>query len=274
MPVQTRLGHSSTKRKTSGRLLMRLTYPTELIIPANGEYDFGNIVSWKRNNKTDRVEHHKSANGVRMVDYEETGTLKFGYQFMCDEHLQLATMLRQKGKTGGATATTIAGTGITATFTGVDPGAVYNLGRYNVRSVVVTVAASTKVQGVDYEVDALTGRIRILATGSIIAGDNVSVTFNCEVGLATRYLAGTLPRMEGYFTFFEYSQWNYKTQPPVLFEASLDGPVAEHKWYGSVWISDEGDNNLQGFNQFTVECTCHQAPDIIEFAQPGQAVVP
>lgn len=68
-------------------------------------------------------------------------------------------------------------------------GRFYALTHRKVSNVVVTVGSATKVEGTDYTVDAVTGRIYIVPTGSITEGSTVVVDYS--------YAAATLQVIDG-----------------------------------------------------------------------------
>lgn len=235
------LGTSDTRRLTSGKLLLLKT-------GATGEIDFGNIISWKRNNKTERVSHMTSANGIKLQDFEKTKSIAFAYTFVLDEHLDTVKELLQKGTKGTATtqASVTAPTG-TASFSSVKQGTTYDLGKLNVNTVVVTVSAVAKVVDVDYALDAATGRIRIIQGGGIADAANVSVTFGCAATTLDAFTSADQVKHEGAFTFYEYDQESTTI-------------VEEHKFTGSCYINDAGDNNMDDFSKCTLEVVCHTKP--------------
>ena len=72
MATKPQPGSVAVKRATTGRL-----YFTDQLTPGvydGGEIDLGNVVKWKRKNKTETVEHMKSEGGVRIVDDERVHT--------------------------------------------------------------------------------------------------------------------------------------------------------------------------------------------------------
>lgn len=89
------------------------------------------------------------------------------------------------GKVGAITQT--AGTVAAETLTAnAQPGLYYPLAKRKVSNVVVKVGSTAKVEGTDYTVDARTGRIYIVPTGSIAKGATVVVDYAYEnINLAT-----------------------------------------------------------------------------------------
>lgn len=233
------VGSSAAKRRTSGRLYFKpsgLTY----------ELDLGNIVDWKRNNKTERATHMASEKGVKRVDLEQTHTVGFGYQFGLDEFPDKVMELLQKGTKGTAT-TQASGTAGSASFTAVKQGATYDLGKFNVTNVVIQVSAVTKTLDVDYTLDPATGRITILPTGSIADAANVSATFDHAQVILDNFTSADAVKAEGTFKFYEYDQESATIR-------------AEHSFTGSCWINDDGTNDLSNFTKCTLEVTCHSKP--------------
>lgn len=235
------VGTSAAKRRTSGRLYFK---PTGL----SYELDLGNIVDWKRNNKTERATHMASERGVKRVDLEQTHTVGFGYQFGLDEFPDKVVELLQKGAKGSATTQSSA-TGSTASFSSVKQGATYDLGKLNVSNVVITVSAVAKTLDVDYTLDPATGRITILPTGTISDGANVSATFDVAQVVLDNFSSADAVKAEGTFKFYEFDQESATIR-------------AEHSFTGSCWINDDGANDLSNFTKCTLEVTCHSKPAI------------
>ena len=81
------------------------------------------------------------------------------------------------------------------------------LGRYyptkyrNISAVTLHDAASVKVLGTDYTVDAISGRIYILPTGSILAGDTLTVDYTYATQSLNMVQAGTSAKQDGYLRF-------------------------------------------------------------------------
>lgn len=55
-------------------------------------------------------------------------------------------------------------------------GRYYPVGKRNISAVVVKEGATTFVEGTDYQVDAASGRVKVLATGSITEGSTLTVS--------------------------------------------------------------------------------------------------
>ncbi len=81
------------------------------------------------------------------------------------------------------------------------PGLFYPLAKRKVSNVVVSVAGAAKVEGTDYTVDARTGRIFIVPTGSIAKGDSVAVDYDYATLSLSTVEAGTNPTQYAMFRF-------------------------------------------------------------------------
>lgn len=164
-----------------------------------GERWIGNVTELSATSETEELEHFSSTEGRRVKDYsvviENTRNLSITTDDMSDDNVALWAL-------GVVEKVTIAsGTAIKSEFAGVKQGYVYQLGVTNARpeglrrvsSVVVTDDAGTPVTfavGDDYTVDAINGRITIVAGGDIGDGTNLVVTFNNAAYSFNRITAG------------------------------------------------------------------------------------
>lgn len=104
------------------------------------------------------------------------------------------------GKVGSITqaAGSVADETLTAN---AQPGLFYPLAKRKVSDVVVKVGAATKEEGTDYTVDARTGRVYIVPTGTIAKGASVVVSYDYETVNLTTIEAGTNPTQYCFFRF-------------------------------------------------------------------------
>lgn len=144
-------------------------------VPA-GEFHLGNVTSFSINTSDEVKEKYESmTHNSALYDatvVKRTITTKIvGDEFSTD-NLALNLM-------GDIVAVTQAsGTVSDETLTAAaKPGRFYPTKFRNIKDVVVSVGAATKVEGTDYTVDAATGRIYIVPTGTIAAGATVVVDY-------------------------------------------------------------------------------------------------
>lgn len=238
-------GTRFTKRLTTARLYFKRTGDAY-------EHDLGNIVSWKRKDSHEKAEHFKSEGGVRVRDLAVTRTLSFGYEVVLTEHNKNNIEMILRGTQSTTAYSQSSQTGATIQFTNVEHYRTYPLGAYDVTSVVVEVSSVAKTEGTDYTLDARTGRITILATGTISSGATVDVTFNKPAISGISFTGGTQPQLAGDWTLILSDQHDL---------TGVDTVAEIHTFNGSLHISDPGDNG-DDFNQFTAEIACHTAPTV------------
>lgn len=239
-------GSVAVKRATTGRL-----YFAEQGVPgvfSTGELDLGNVVKWKRRNKTETVEHMKSEGGMRIVDDERVHTLAFGYVFTLDEYSPLALELIQKTDRDTTVTQAAVAPGTTLTINDVVPGMTYNIGKIGVTIDSVKVGAATKT---GYTYDPATGRITITEGGDIADLNDIIITYGAAAANFSRRTSATSPRRVGRFTFFEADQ-----------ESAT--PRAIHTFVGSMWVDADGENQVPEYNTFELNVTCQTAPVIDE----------
>lgn len=244
--MSTETGTRFTKRLTTARLYFKRTGD-------DYEHDLGNIVSWKQVNQHEKAEHFKSEGGIRIRDLAITRTIGFGYEVVLTEHNKNNIEGILRGIQSTAAYNQASGTAATVQFVGVGAFRSYSLGAYDVTNVVVEVSSVAKTLNVDYTLDARSGRITILSTGTIAGGSTVDVTFDKPAIAGLNYSSGTQPQLAGTWTLILSDQMDL---------AGVDTVAEIHTFSGSLHISDPGDNG-DDFNQITAEIICHTPPTVI-----------
>lgn len=143
-----------------------------------GEIYLGNCPSLGISIDTEKAEHYSSETGLREKDASVVLEVKRSGALQCDNMSGANVSLFLSGTTG--TVTQAAGS-VADEVIAVMPGRYYQLGlgpatpvgARKVSTVVVKDSAGTTtyVAGTDYMVDADRGRLQILATGTIVAGN-------------------------------------------------------------------------------------------------------
>lgn len=143
-----------------------------------GELYMGNCPSLGLSIETEKAEHYSSETGLREKDASVVLEVKRTGSLTCDNMSGTNVALFLSGSTGTITQ---AGASVTDEVINVIPGRYYQLGlsastpvgARKVSAVVVTNSAGTTtyVAGTDYLLDADRGRLQILATGTIVAGE-------------------------------------------------------------------------------------------------------
>jgi len=238
-----KLGDSITKKLTSGRLYLTLTGET-------GGYDLGNILDAKVETKMKRADLKKAQGGLLLPAGMLAMESGWEYTFTGNEHSDLIKqILYEASKVNDASQTLTAAPSGTASFT-AKQGRYFQLGKYNVDTVVVTVSASTKTEGTDYSVDYVNGVVYIIPGGGIADAASVSVTFGYAALTQLSYAALAQLNITGTFEYSETDQ--FKTGPREL-----------HTFTGQITSADLGDNNLSKENQWKVTALATSKPAII-----------
>lgn len=149
-----------------------------------GEIYLGNCPGFTVSIETEKAEHFSSETGLKQKDASVTLEVKRSGSVTCDNVNSANIALFLSGSTG--TQTQAAATGTTETIT-VIPGRYYQLGlgpttpvgARKVSNVVVkdSTGTTTYAAGTDYALDAERGRLQIIASGTIVAGD-IKVTYD------------------------------------------------------------------------------------------------
>lgn len=145
----------------------------------------GNVTSLTVDIATTKFEHKESMSGQRAIDLtiikEKNATFKFS-----SESLSLDALVT------GLYGTQSSITGATVTdepHNDVKLGTAIPLKHPNVSSVVVKKASTTLTEGTDYQVDNGFGTVYILVGGTVVAGDDLTVSYT--YGAATDLQAFT-----------------------------------------------------------------------------------
>lgn len=143
-----------------------------------GEIYLGNCPSMGISIETEKAEHYSSETGLREKDASVVLEVKRSGALQCDNMSGSNVSLFLSGTTG--TVTQASGS-VTDEVISVLPGRYYQLGlapstpvgARKVSTVVVkdSTGTTTYVAGTDYMLDADRGRLQILATGTIVAGN-------------------------------------------------------------------------------------------------------
>lgn len=200
MATRIGVGHIQAHEKLTARLYFTPTGDA-------GAYDLGNVVDYKEAHEREYKKRHTSEKGYRRHSDTEVDTILSGWDIVLDESDVLNNNLKALGTTGSATsASAVTAPSGTASFTSVELGRWYFLGKTTVNTVVVSVSASTKTLNTDYELDADLGAIKILSTGSIAADATVDVTFGCAADYHENITADDTVRFYGAVRLVEYNQ--------------------------------------------------------------------
>ncbi len=170
----------------------------------------GNSPQFSMTISAEELEHQNSDAGINEVDasvplsVDRTGSITL--DDIQAENVALFFF-------GGVEALTqVAAAGQSETFTGVNGGDVYQLGRTTnnpvgtrgVSSVVVepTGGGTAYILDTDYSLDADRGMFSILETGNIAAGAGIDVNFDIDAATSERITSGSEP-IEGMLRFVE-----------------------------------------------------------------------
>lgn len=237
-------GSPLSRRITTGRLYFTPTGQTF-------EEDLGNVVKFKRSDRTETIEHLASTGGVRLVDATYVHTLAFGYLFTLDEYVDRVLMLLQKASGPLPVASAAATSNVAVTFPGITPGATYPVGVKNLTQLALSADGLSKVVGLDYTVDLATGRFTVLNSGTIASGATVLVSYSASPCAFRTVVSGRQPTLQGSAAFYEYDQMS-----PIV--------RAEHLFSGSLWINGDSEEQTTGFRTLDLHVQCSSPPIIHE----------
>ncbi len=237
-------GTPPAKRLTTGRLYFTPT-------GQGYEEDLGNVVKFRRMDRTETVEHLASVGGVRLVDASYVHTLAFGYLFTLDEYVDRLLLLLQKAQ-GPLVSTDIPGiSNGSLHLTGVVPGGTYPIGASPLSSLTASLAGVPKTLGADFSVDLAAGRLTVLSQGTIPAGADLTVQFTALPSSYRAITSGRQPTLQGALAFYEYDQQSTAVR-------------AEHRFSGSLWVNGDSEEQTTGFRTAELHVQCWSPPIIRE----------
>jgi hypothetical protein len=133
----------------------------------------GNVTSLSIDISVDKFEHKESMSGQRAIDLtiikEKNATFKFTSESLSLDALKLG-LYGDSASTSGATVTD-------EPHNDVKLGTAIPLKHPKVSSVVVKKGATTLTEGTDYQVDEGFGTVYVLTGGTLIAGDDVTISY-------------------------------------------------------------------------------------------------
>ena len=155
----------------------------------------GNVTSLEMTSENETREKYSSTE--QSSPLLDRRVVRQSYELLaaCDEHTMGNLALFMSGQQ--ASVAQSSGTGSTATLNDVVLGDSYYVGARNVTAVVIT----GKTEGTDYLLDAEAGIITILATGTITAASDVTVTFNKPAATISKIQGGLVASPSAKITF-------------------------------------------------------------------------
>lgn len=218
---------------------------------ADGERYIGNTPAFALTFETNELPHYNSDHGIREKDDSVTLEVNRTGSFQTDDVSGDNLAMAFFGTT--ATITVGASTVTDEAFNNVHKDRYYQLGTNathpgGARGLVVHTAPSTNVvvkndagspttyvEGTDYEVDLLAGRVYIKPTGNIAEGTNLRISYKIGVSTRERILSGSKP-VEGTLRLL------------------ADNPVGKNRDVFMPWVklTPNGDVALKGEEWMTI----------------------
>lgn len=173
--------------------------------PAGWRY-IGNTPEMSLTINNDTLDHFSSDEGIRVKDKSIVLQTNTTGSLTCDDIQPENLALFFFGSADVLSQTSA--TAETETLTDVVPGMMYQIGVTNatpagvrsISNVAVTVASASMTAGTDYTVDTELGQIVILEAGSIVDGDDVSITYDRDAKSMQQVISGT-QQVEGALKF-------------------------------------------------------------------------
>jgi hypothetical protein len=232
--MAVKLGDPQTKKLTTGRLFYTPLNDVQ------GAIDLGNVLDHKYDPAIDRIKHKAAQNGLMQVDLNLVKGAELKYVFTLDEITIELLKLMFLG-TQAADVTQASGN-ITAESltTNSKGGRTYFAAARGLSAYAVKVTAVTKTEGVDYTIDAGSGAITILASGTIADASTVTIDYT-KAQIVTQPV--TLLKFllaQGTFKFVEKDQF-------------AANPRAIHDFSGQAQVMDWGENTMEDVTKIKLE---------------------
>lgn len=176
-----------------------------------GQRYLGNTPELSLSTTSETLDHFDSDNGVKQKDDSTLLSLTRSGKFTTDHISPQNLALFFLGVESVVTVT--AATAISETISAVKRGRRYQLGvtvanpagARGLTNVVVKVGAVTKVLNTDYTMDTDTGGVIPLTTGSIVDGDNLTVTYDQNATSYNRVISGSSNTIDGALFYYNTS---------------------------------------------------------------------
>ncbi len=240
--MSVKLGDAETKKLTSGRFYFKKSGETNW-------RDLGNVIDYKPDWKVTRQEHMSSSGGIKRIDFAAAKEINPKFMFTVDEHTPDLEELIILGTQG---ADDVQAAGNTAAEQLTDDslkGRTYFTAKQGLSAVVVKVAAVAQTLDTDYALDAGSGAITILADGGIADGSTVTVDYTAAEVTQSTYTAFDDLETEGDCKIVEKDQFSLVPRQITTF-------------FGQLYVTSWGENNLSDFNKIGLEAIPLNAPVI------------
>ena len=207
-----------------------------------GELDLGNCSSFALTLDTTKLAHYSARQGLRVKDKEVVTELNATGSFTMDEYSKENLCLALFGTTLQESQSTASVTDEAVTAY-VDRWV--KLANRSVSSVVVTDSSgsTTYVENTDYRIDATTGRLFILSSGSITDGQDILVDYSAAALTYDSIRAFTKSSVEGFLRFVGNNQSgpNYEAE---IWKCSLS-PNGDINFLAEEWGSIAMNLNIE-----------------------------
>lgn len=224
-------------RQTTGRLYWVPTGEAGFI-------DFGNCTAHKVAPDVQRTEHLQRDNGIGTVDFSLARSIKPVRVFTFDEHFADVIRLLTLG-TASVTPPT-AGNDVELVIDAGDlvVGRTFDLGGMRISDLHgVNGGPTVLVRDVDFTLDAGSGMLTIISGANF--GTDWTFTYDYEAVDTVDFASFSRLLERGSFRYIEKDQ----------FDAV---PLRTETFTGQVMVTGWGENNMEGFNEYTVEVLVSQ----------------
>ncbi len=209
-------GHTEAHQKVTAKWLFQLN-------STGGYFDLGNCLSFKQNPDRAFKTRMAAAYGFRAVTDEQVDTVHNKFEGEFDEFTEMNTrLLELSGAAVVTTQSAVTAPSGTATITGVELGKSYFIGKVALDTLVVKVSTVTMVLGSDYTVDLDAGILTVLPSpATILAGDNLALTFGCAARSFTTYTGNENPLFKGSMKIVTVNQFSKEPLETITFACTL-----------------------------------------------------
>lgn len=241
--MATNPGDIKNRRQTTCKVWLKRTGDTTFT-------DLGDVGKYSQPDERQYADIKQARKGFRQTTGKLLGSVGLMWKFTLNE--QLMEVQRLLGlATKGADTTQASATGQSETFNAVVLGATYFLAKLDVTSVVVTVSAVTKTLGVDYDIEPGSSALTILKGGSIAAGANVVVAYNCNAVTLENYTALKDLRVTGTLKVAEYDSFGEAPRLLSTFACQL-------------WVSSPGENTGEAPTEVEITALVTDANPLVQ----------
>lgn len=165
------INHPEAHEKLTGRLFWRE------VGSVKGYNDAGNVLEYTDASSRTLVVRHRSQQGARFTNDEQTDVAHDAWSMVLDENVaEQSRLIRLVRSTSEQRQRAVEAA--SATLEEVQADRWFDIGAFLIANWQVSGLAGILTEGDDYQIDAKNGRLQVVAGGSVVNGESLTITFD------------------------------------------------------------------------------------------------